>query len=146
MGRNKKSDIRKILAELENSPIIEQVCLRTGVARSTLYKWMKDDSRLKIQIEGAQEVGRQKLTDYGESKLLENVRHNEQRAIEFFLKHNSKRYDLATVPRLEQFSKEVEQRDKEISRLTSCIEFCFARLTQEQLGKMPMWMLMSEME
>jgi len=109
MGRNKKREIKRILVELENSPLIEQACVRTGVARSTLYRWINDDPELKKQIEYAQYVGRDKLTDYGESKLLENVRSGNQRAIEFLLKHNCNRYNPAIAPRTEQieFAKEV---------------------------------------
>ena len=82
----------RILRELENNPLIEYACKKVGIARSTYYRWCVADEQFKKASEDSQQAGRAKLNDFVESKLLENIRNNQQQAINFWLSHNTLRY------------------------------------------------------
>lgn len=91
MALNKKQTIKKLIGELEVNPLLSRACSKLGVTRSTLYRWM-DDEEVKEKIYSAQVLGRRHMNDFVESKLISNINNSHQRAIEFWLKHNSSRY------------------------------------------------------
>jgi len=82
----------RILKELENNPLVERACKKTGIARSTYYRWCVADADFKNSAEQAQNKGREKLTDFVESKLLENISNNQYASIAYWLSHNTTRY------------------------------------------------------
>lgn len=134
MSRNQQSDTNKILAELENNPFLEVACKKSGVIRSTVYRWIKNDPKLDDAIKLAQELGRGKLIDFAESKLTENVKNGEQRAIEFFLRHNSKLYYSPSVKfYIQNNADSLEQRDIKIAELNNTIREIFDALSVSDL-------------
>lgn len=82
----------RLLKELENNPLVARACQKIGIARSTYYRWCHDDMAFKHSAESSQEKGREKLTDFVESKLLENIHNNQYASIAFWLSHNTVRY------------------------------------------------------
>lgn len=82
----------RILKELEDNPLVERACKKTGIARSTYYRWCAADIVFKHSAEQAQNKGREKLTDFVESKLLENISNNQYASIAYWLSHNTTRY------------------------------------------------------
>lgn len=62
-----KEDILHALEE--KNGIVSIACKSIGLARSTFYKWMNDDTQFKADVEEIQEV----TLDYVESKLMEKI-------------------------------------------------------------------------
>ena len=69
-----------------------RACKTIGIARSTLYRWMDNDTAFRDAVRDAQEIGQDTMNDYVESKLIENARNGVPRSIEFFLRHNNPKY------------------------------------------------------
>ena len=69
-----------------------RACKTVGIARSTLYRWMENDTFFRDAVRDAQEIGQDTMNDYVESKLIENARNGVPRSIEFFLRHNNPKY------------------------------------------------------
>lgn len=69
-----------------------RACKTIGIARSTLYRWMENDTSFRDAVRDAQEIGQDTMNDYVESKLIENARNGVPRSIEFFLRHNNPKY------------------------------------------------------
>lgn len=108
---------KRILAELENSPLIERACKRVGVARSTFYRWCEDDRAFYYMAESARLKGRERFNDLAESKLIENINAGHQGAIQFWLTNNSKAYQASRIisqRRMKQIEDEEIARHKEI--------------------------------
>ena len=82
----------RVLKELENNPLVERACKKIGIARSTYSRWCNADIVFKHSAEQAQDKGREKLTDFVESKLLENISNNQYASIAYWLSHNTTRY------------------------------------------------------
>jgi hypothetical protein len=114
--RNRKK--HKLLKELEKTPLIEQACRKAGISRATYYRWCVEDRAFYYRAEAAKSKGREKLNDYVESKLLENIGNGHQGAIQFWLCNNSKAYNPDRMSRAEQIElrkHEALKRNKEIA-------------------------------
>jgi len=94
MERQWRGKQARILKELESNPLVERACKKIGIARSTYYRWCAADIVFKHTAEQAQDKGREKLTDFVESKLLENISNNQYASIAYWLGHNTTRYRL----------------------------------------------------
>jgi hypothetical protein len=118
MKPNKRSRKQlQLLKELESSPLVERACKKVGIARSTYYRWCESNPAFHTEAEAAQTRGREKLTDFVESKLLENINSNQHAAIAFWLSHNTSRYrtyphrayneEIVRLKRLERMTDEI---------------------------------------
>lgn len=92
MIQNRRGKKAKFIKELEEHPFIGSVCKKLAVSRATYYRWREEDASFRADIEQSLQRGRKKLTEFAESKLLENIKIGNQQAIAFWLKHNEKRY------------------------------------------------------
>lgn len=92
MARKNQKQKNKLLAELAESPLISRACSKLKIHRSTFYRWRDEDPAFKADVALAIERGRDKISDFAEAKLYENVSNNNQQAIAFVLRHNNKRY------------------------------------------------------
>lgn len=92
MTKNNQKTKDKLIKLLEENPNLLRACKLAGVARASVYRWFRFDPDFKDKVELAQEVGRDSMIDFAEAKLFENMKNNQQRAVEYFLSHNSTRY------------------------------------------------------
>ncbi len=97
MTRNEQTR-EKFLEVLAEKPFINCACAQIGVSRSTIYRWMKDNYRFKRKVLKAITNGRENVTEIAETALVKEVSRGNMRAIEFFLKYNSKRYSRHADP------------------------------------------------
>lgn len=118
--KNSNRKKQRLLRELEDNPMVQHACKKVGIARSTFYRWCETDRKFYYLSELARSKGRDKLNDYVESKLLENVKHGQQSAIQFWLSNNSKTYrstNASWQSRLKQMESEETERHQEIMEL-----------------------------
>lgn len=77
-----------ILEHLAKCCIVQLACERTGVGRSTYYKWLSEDEEFKESAEKAINAGRAYLNDIAFSGLLKKIQEGNMTAIIFLLKNN----------------------------------------------------------
>jgi ACT domain-containing protein len=85
MGK-KEHNLKKetLLQALENSlGIVSTACNRTGISRSSFYKWYKEDEEFRKKVD---EIDNLKL-DFVESKLFKNIENEKEKSIIFYLQH-----------------------------------------------------------
>lgn len=97
MTKFSRANRNKILGLLRENPNLQRACKKAGIARSTLYRWMEDDTSFRDDVRDAQEIGLDTMNDYVEAKLMENIQNNMQKSIEFYLRHNSQKYASTRV-------------------------------------------------
>jgi len=85
-------DKKKFLEELEKNPIIQIACRKTGVGKSTYYRWIKEDKNFKKESEESLNKGRSLINDLAESKLISSINNNNLTAAIYWLKNNNSRY------------------------------------------------------
>ena len=136
MSRNKQQNKNKIIKLFKENPITSSVCKKASVSRSTFYRWLDEDHEFKKQVDAALEIGRNKMIDVAESKLLSKVNDGDQRAVEFYLKNNSKRYVTPTVRFVvNQHNMEIKDLEEQIRQARAAQEGVFNMFTNEQLEK-----------
>jgi len=83
---------KAIVSQLRKTPIVQLACERTGVGRSTYYKWRAGDKIFARVADRSLEAGKFFINDLAESKLLGLVKNDNLTAIIFWLKHNHPTY------------------------------------------------------
>jgi predicted DNA-binding transcriptional regulator AlpA len=82
---DKSRHIKKetMLSALESSlGVVTTACKKTGIPRSTFYKWLKEDVEFASQVKDIENVS----LDFAESKLFEQMADNNTSATIFYLK------------------------------------------------------------
>ena len=85
MGK-KERNLKKgtLLEALENGlGIVSTACNRTGISRSSFYKWYHEDEEFRKKVDDIDNV---KL-DYVETKLFKNIENEKEKSIIFYLQH-----------------------------------------------------------
>ena len=85
MGKKERTLKKDTLIQaLENSlGIVSTACNRTGISRSSYYKWYKEDQEFRKKVDDIDNV---KL-DFVESKLFKNIENEKEKSIIFYLQH-----------------------------------------------------------
>lgn len=90
---NRKSKNKEVVIEnLKKIPIVQVVCEKSGIARSTYYRWHHDDEEFAQQADEALASGRSFINDLAESQLLKAIQNGDMTGIIFWLKHNHYQY------------------------------------------------------
>ena len=72
-----------MLSALESSlGVVTTACKKTGIPRSTFYKWLKEDEEFAEKVKDIENVS----LDFAESKLFEQMSENNTSATIFYLK------------------------------------------------------------
>ena len=92
MSRNQQEDKAKLLAQLHKTPIVQVACERTGIPRSTYYRWHKDDEAFSESCDTAITESTGLINDMAESQLISAIKDKNLTAIIFWLKHHHGTY------------------------------------------------------
>jgi hypothetical protein len=88
-----KEKLKKaVVVQLRKTPLVQFACEKTGVGRSTYYKWRAEDNIFARVADRAIESSRFLMNDLAESKLLNQIQGDILPAITFWLRHNHPKY------------------------------------------------------
>ena len=90
-----------LLMQLKKAPIVQVSCEKTGVSRSTYYRWRKDDPEFAEKADLAIDEGLSLINDMAESQLISAIKDRNLTGIIFWLKNHHKNYS----PKLEVTTK-----------------------------------------
>ncbi len=80
------------IEQLDKTPIVQVVCEKIGLARTTFYRWKENDEVFAEAVDKATYDGRHLINDFAESQLLNAIKNNNLTAIIYWLNHNHKNY------------------------------------------------------
>ena len=89
MKRGRKSDV---IAQLENTPIIEVVCAKIGISRQTHYRWLKEDPEYAKAVHKALAEGMSRMSDIAETQLVNLIKKGQLGAVIYWLRHRHPAY------------------------------------------------------
>lgn len=81
-----------LLEELAKYPIIQIACQRTGIGRSTFYKWKKRDEKFSEIASMAIAEGKKFTNEMAESQLIKAIGNGNMTGIIYWLKNNHADY------------------------------------------------------
>lgn len=123
----------KFIKTLEEAPFISYAAKKSGIARSTIYRWIKNNPEFREQVNKALNSGREHLIDIAEMALVEKIKTKDMGAIKFFLQHNDKRYRpvrTAFIPPPPE-----PEKPKNLDVCDTCGADSLSRLTDEELDR-----------
>ncbi|MDD4901733.1 MAG: hypothetical protein PHE24_01215 [Patescibacteria group bacterium] len=80
------------IEQLNKTPIVQVVCEKIGLPRTTFYRWKENDEKFAEAVNKAICDGRHLINDFAESQLLTAIKNNNLTAIIYWLNHNHKNY------------------------------------------------------
>lgn len=81
-----------ILDQLRKTPVIQIVCEKLGISRSTYYRWRQEDKQFAKDCDSALEDGCLLVNDLAESQLMGAIRDQNITAIIFWLRSHHDKY------------------------------------------------------
>ena len=89
---DKQESQKKIIKLLQDNPIIQIACRKTGISRSTFYRWRHGDTKFKKSCHRALNIGIDIINDAVESVLIRKTQEGEMKAVIYWLNNNHKKY------------------------------------------------------
>ena len=110
-----------LLEMLKKIPIAIYACEKTGIARSTYYRWKKDDAKFSKLADEAIMEGVMLVNDIAENQLLSAIKNGIMPAITFWLRSHHASYTDKI-----QLSGKVETNTKLTPEQKILVKKCFA--------------------
>ncbi len=85
-------DKSKILANLKQVPIISVACQKSGIGRSSFYRWKSEDKLFSKAVNKALQDGKQLINDLAESQLINAIKDQNMTGIIYWLRNNHPGY------------------------------------------------------
>lgn len=109
-ARQKKQKVA-VTEQLKRTPTIETACQKVGIARATVYRWMKASKTFKKEVEEALTEGREFMSDVAENQLFSLIGERKIEAIRLYLSTHNHRYNNKI-----ELSGTVSHRDEPLTR------------------------------
>ena len=81
-----------MIEQLKKTPVVQIACEKTGIARSTFYRWKEEDKEFAKEADQALAEGVGLVNDMAESQLLSAIRDRNISAIFYWLNHRHSAY------------------------------------------------------
>jgi hypothetical protein len=80
------------LTELRKIPIVQVACEKTGISRTSVYRWREEDKEFATEMDRALADGEALVNDMSESQLLSLIKEKNWSAISFWLRHRNPKF------------------------------------------------------
>ena len=92
IGQRQEALRDKFLEVLHEMPIIEYACKKSGIGRTTYYRWRKEDGAFARKSDENFRHGVEFINDMSETQMIQLIKEKKLPAIAMWLKNNSSRY------------------------------------------------------
>lgn len=82
-----------VIQQFKKIPIIQVVCEKIGISRSTYYRWREKDKSFTKQADKALNQGLGFINDMAESQLINAIRNQNLTAVFYWLNHRHSAYN-----------------------------------------------------
>lgn len=116
------SDKRNILENLKQIPVISVAAQKTGIGRSSFYRWKIEDKFFSKEADKALQEGKQFINDLAVSQLINAIKEQNMTGIIYWLRNNHPGYidriELTHKTEKEELSSEQKELVKKAITLT----------------------------
>lgn len=93
-----------IVDHLQKVPIVQAVCEKLGISRTTFYRWKSSDKVFRKNVDDSLSQGYGLINDLAESKIINHIKEGNLRASFFWLRIHNKIYrdKLEIIPSKER--------------------------------------------
>ncbi len=86
------SQKQAFLEQLKKTPFVKAACERSGVSRTSVYRWQEEDEEFAKAVELATFEGKLNTNDATEMQLLSLIYQKNPGSIKYWLEHNHPGY------------------------------------------------------
>ena len=90
--KDKEHTQKRIIALLQENPIVQVACFKAGIARATFYRWQQDDKDFKAMCNKSKIIGLSIVNDAIESVVIKKAREGDMKAAFYWLNNNHPKY------------------------------------------------------
>jgi len=96
--KHKKVEVKQkkqkelFVEQLKKTPIVQIVCERLDIGRSTFYRWRRNDKKFSAECDKALEEGCALINDLAESTLISGMKNGNITACMYWLNHRHSAY------------------------------------------------------
>ena len=101
----------RFIEEISKNSIKETACRKLNVPRSTIYRWMREDTEFSKRVKEATSIGNDIINDLAKSKLIEKINMGDSGMIKYHLSRRHHEYFFSL-----QIKDSEESRPGEISK------------------------------
>ena len=90
-----------IIEHLQKVPIVQAVCEKLGISRTTFYRWKSSDKVFRKNVDDSLSQGYGLINDLAESKIINQIKEGNMTANIFWLKNHKNTYrdKLEIIPK-----------------------------------------------
>lgn len=114
MSKDNEKNKQIILDQLKKSPIIEVACQKTGIARSTFYRWKTGSKAFAKKVDEALEEGTNLINEVAESMLISAIQDKNMSGIMFWLRNRHPEFKTRVEVTTKHEDKELTKEQKEL--------------------------------
>lgn len=103
---------------LRKTPIIQVVCERTGISRTTYYRWKEVDEDFADAVSSALNEGIALVNDMAETQLITSIKEKNMSAIAYWLNHRHPAY----ARRLISSEQKTRLSPEQLSLIQTCLK------------------------
>lgn len=92
MATEQKTQKEGFLEQLKKTPFIKVACERSGVSRTSIYRWQEEDEEFEKAVEMAMIEGKLNTNDATEMQLLALIYSKNPGSIKYWLEHHHPDY------------------------------------------------------
>lgn len=81
-----------IIEQLRKTPVVQVACEKTGIGRTTFYRWKSEDQDFATKADEALAEGSSLVNDIAESQLMSAIKDKNLTAITYWLNHHHPAY------------------------------------------------------
>lgn len=85
-------DKKSLLEALKENHIILAACRKTGIGKSSFYRWQREDPKFAVAAEEAIKEGVALVNDAAESNIVSEIKNRDKDASKFWLTHRHPAY------------------------------------------------------
>lgn len=86
-----KRDKERILEALREMPVLKYALTKTAIPRSTVYRWLKEDSVFKAKFDEVIDHGVEDIDDVSTSKVIKGIHEGKPWAIKYWADRKHKK-------------------------------------------------------
>src|ERR1035437_4497282 len=86
-----------VVAEIEKELTIKAVCIKLGLSRQTIYRWLKEDKTFAKDLMSARKAGIADMNDECENRVINKIKNDDAQMIKFWLKYHHEDYKTSYI-------------------------------------------------
>lgn len=90
--KRQQAEKKLLLEQLKKTPIVQVVCERTYVSKSTYYRWRQGDEEFRNDSDVTMKEGEDLINDLSESQLITLIKEKNFPAIQLWLRQHHPKY------------------------------------------------------